>query len=253
MQVRLSLSKVGRLTTPRRVVRRVDMRSFGGPVYLRSHTSDISVLKEQLVSGGYAAIERHARAVETVVDLGANTGLVARWILHRHPAARIVCVEPEPGNLELLERNLGGRGAIVPACVGASERTASLATSTGEWGFRMSGEPGEVAVTTMARVLADHGLARVDVLKCDIEGAECTLLENYAGLFARVDAAVFEFHPQWCSVSRCRELLTASGLTRGTPLRTADDCGTELFLREAGAGAGTHAMEHQWLRRAASH
>jgi FkbM family methyltransferase len=196
MQVRLSLSKVGWLVCPHRVVARVDMRSFGGPVWLRSHTTDISVLKEQLIGDAYGAIDRHAETIGTVVDLGANTGLVARWLMHRHPAARMVCVEPDPGNLEVLERNVEGMpAAVVRACIGATERRVSLTTNTGEWGYRMQdGSPnGAVSVVTMGNLIAEHGLHRIDVLKCDIEGAERELFAN-APWMDQVTMAVVECH-----------------------------------------------------------
>jgi FkbM family methyltransferase len=195
MQVRLSLSKLGRLVCPRPVVRRVTMRSFGGPIYLRSHTSDISVLKEQLLGDSYGAIERCAPQVRSILDLGANTGLAARWLLHRHPGARLVCVEPEPGNVRVLERNLAGTGAvIVAACVGARERRVMLTTSTGEWGYRMRDTPdGDIPVVLMDWLLGHFPGDTVDVLKCDIEGAERELFRD-APWAERVRFAAVECH-----------------------------------------------------------
>jgi FkbM family methyltransferase len=193
MRVRLSLSKLGWLACPKPIVVQVDLESFGGPVWLRSHTTDISVLKEQLVSDGYRAIVRYASEPRTIVDLGANTGLVARWLAHRYPGARVICVEPEPNNLELLRRNADG-AEIVEACIGARERQVALATTTGSWGFSMTDEDdGETPVITMDRLIAEHGLDRIDVLKCDIEGAEAELFED-APWMSRVGMAVVECH-----------------------------------------------------------
>jgi FkbM family methyltransferase len=194
MRVRLSLSKLGWLACPRPIVVQVDLRSFGGPVWLRSHTSDVSVLNEQLLSDGYGAIVRHAGRPGTIVDLGANTGLVARWLAHRYPDARVICVEPEPHNLELLRRNAGASAEIVEACIGARERQVALTTTTGSWGFHMTDDgDGQTPVITMDRLIAEHRLERIDVLKCDIEGAELELFED-APWMDRVGMAVVECH-----------------------------------------------------------
>jgi len=194
MQVRLSLSRVGRLACPHHVTRWVDVRNLGGPVALRSHTSDISVLGELLLGDAYGTIERHApEHVHSILDLGANTGLAARWLMRRHPDARIMCVEPEPGNVEILRQNLAGTDAvIVPMCVGARERRVALASSTGEWGYRMTDEVGDVRVTTMDAILPWF-IGSIDVLKCDIEGAEGELFED-APWMDRVGVAVVECH-----------------------------------------------------------
>jgi FkbM family methyltransferase len=193
IRIRLSLSKLGWLACPRPLIVAVDLESFGGPVWLRSHTSDISVLKEQLVSDGYGAIVRRTHAPETIVDLGANTGLVARWLMQRYPAARLICVEPEPENVEMLARNLAGAATIVAACIGGRERRVALGTSTGSWGVRMVDGDGQIPVVTMPWLIAEHELEHIDILKCDIEGAEEELFAD-APWMERVGMAVVECH-----------------------------------------------------------
>ena len=70
MRVRLSQSKVGRWVTPEPITVRVDLNTLGPSVTLRSHTTDISVLKELLVGDSYEPLPADLE-VETVVDLGA--------------------------------------------------------------------------------------------------------------------------------------------------------------------------------------
>lgn len=196
MRARLSLSKVGKLVCPNPTIVRARVPKLGGEIWLRSHSTDIGVLAEQLASQTYECLEGH-RDVRTIFDLGANTGLVARWLLATYPDARVVCVEPEPGNVAMLRRNLSGfngRAVIVPECVGASERTTRLATDSGAWGYAMTDEDGDVPVTTMGRLIDEHGIDRIDLLKCDIEGAERELFEACSGWIGRVGFAVVECH-----------------------------------------------------------
>jgi FkbM family methyltransferase len=195
MQVRLSQSKIGPIACPRPRTNRVNLRSFGGPVWLRSHTTDISVLDEHLIGDAYADAPSGLR---TIVDLGAYTGLTARWLLARNPDARIVCVEPEPGNVAVLERNLApvnGRADLVQACIGGHERTVSLTTGNGSWAFEMV-EGCDVQVTTMARLIREHGLDRIDLLKSNVEGAEREVFADPRDWADRVGFAIIEWHGQ---------------------------------------------------------
>lgn len=203
MRVRLSQSKLGPVVCPQPINVAVHLRSMGGRVWLRSHTTDISVLGELVVSDGYLPVlSALSGAPATIVDLGANTGLTARWFLRHWPQARIAAVEPEPGNLAELRTNVAPvseQVVVIPAAVGASERTAVLHTTSGEYGFTMVGEPPEgagieVPVVTMLSVLDQSGIDRIGLLKSDIEGAEQELFADCATWVDRVDAMVIECH-----------------------------------------------------------
>ena len=195
MRVRLSQSKLGPLLCPRPIVVGVRLRSLG-PVTLRSHTSDIAVLGELIEGDSYAPLADAAPPrVETIVDLGANTGLAARWLLERFPAARLVAVEPQQGNLAVLRRNLsGGRARILAACVGATARRVTMVGAR-EDGYRMSDDgDGDTAVLTMEDVLEELGSDRIDLLKVDIEGAEEELFADCSAWIDRVGVVSVECH-----------------------------------------------------------
>jgi FkbM family methyltransferase len=230
-----------------------------------SSASDWAVYNEVFVEGEYDVPIR--KVLETapdnplIVDLGANVGYFSLrfadlWRRQRGANApfQMISVEGCPRTFMQLRnrlQQLSLAGRCVPtlglagARTGEAEISTSIATGLNSIHGHRSLSRARVPFVDLETIIPPE--QRIALLKCDIEGAEHTLLENYGGLFARVDAAVFEFHPQLCNVSHCRELLTATGLTRGTPLRTADDCGTELFLRET--GSETAAMRPQWLRR----
>jgi FkbM family methyltransferase len=249
--------------------RRLSYKLPSGITIEVSSASDWAVYNEVFVEGEYDVpilkVVENGADNPLIVDLGANVGYFSLrfadlWRRHRGANApfRVMSVEGCPRTFEQLRDRLQQpslAGRCVPSFGLAGARTGEAAISTSVTtglnsihGHR-SLSRARVPFIDLETIIPAEG--RIALLKCDIEGAECTLLENYGGLFARVERAVFEFHPQWCSVSRCRELLSASGLTSGTPLRTADDCGTELFLREVAAGA--HASGHQSLRRVATH
>jgi FkbM family methyltransferase len=218
LRVRLSQSKIGLLVCPRPIVVDIDLQSLGRSVRLRSHTTDISVLGELLCGHAY---EVAAGAVSLssgqIVDLGANTGLAARWFLERFPTARIVSVEPERENLSVLRYNLasyGSRADVIGAAVGGHERRASLRTSRGEFGFSLvepSAGDDDVTVVTMTTVLADVG-GNIDFLKCDIEGAEEELFDKCADWVTRVRLASVECHGSFTQ-TRLIEMLQKNGVS----------------------------------------
>jgi FkbM family methyltransferase len=217
MRVRLSQSKVGRWVTPEPIVIDVDLVSLGPGVRLRSHTTDISVLGEFVRGDGIYYMPPDAHA-ETVIDLGANIGLAYRWLRARYPSARFVCVEPDPGNLEILRANVravDGMCEIVPACIGGRARRATLESGNGEWAYRMADvddpSDGDVEVVTMDQLLVRTGVEYVSILKCDIEGAEAELFAECDSWIDRVDYMVVECHTDAMTTELLMQALARSG------------------------------------------
>ena len=215
MRVRLSQSTVGPLVTPRPIAVDVNLRTLGPSVRLRSHTTDIAVLAEILVGHSYEALPNGDTKVDTVVDLGSNIGLSFRWLRARYPEARFVCVEPDPGNLAVLRANVRSvdpEAAVIAKCIGGRERTVALASTDGEWGFRMTDlAGGDVSVTTMDALIQSTGIERIGVLKCDVEGAEAEVFADCRSWIDRVDAMSVECHLDVISTNALLALLADNG------------------------------------------
>jgi FkbM family methyltransferase len=198
LRVRLSQSKIGRFVCPEPITVRVATRTLGRDVVLRSHTTDISVFGEILGGHAYQAlVDAPSGEVKTVLDLGANTGLAARFLLNRFEHARLVAVEPDPGNVSVLQENLapyGARALVVSACIGAYERRVALVGAR-EDAYSMRDDPGgDTEVVTMEGVVARLGNRHVDVLKVDIEGAERELFADSSSWIGDVGVASIECH-----------------------------------------------------------
>lgn len=198
IRIRLSQSRIGWLTTRSPIDTDVSLRRFGGAVRLRSHTTDISVYNELVVGNSYQSVVGLLDDVRTIVDLGANTGLAARWLEARLHPARLVCVEPFPSNYEVLESNLAAVSADVRsyrACIGGRERRVGLTTDNGEFAVRLDDDgDGDTDVITMAHLISDAEIEDIDLLKCDIEGAEWELFEHCSDWIDQVGVAVVECH-----------------------------------------------------------
>lgn len=146
----------------------------------------------------------------TIVDVGANVGYSCLWFLARHPVARVTAFEPMPRHLEQIRAQLAlNRAADRVTLIGAAAgtRPGTVRFVEDGPGSRASRE-GSVAVPVVD-FFAHLPEGRIDVLKLDIEGGECDLLEDprFPALAARTGAIVMEWHApvagrggrDWCA------------------------------------------------------
>lgn len=69
---------------------------------------------------------------------------------------------------------------------------------------------------------------QIDLLKIDIEGSEEDFFENYQDVLKRTTLLVVEFHPNYCDVERCRNLLSEADFCQPYKMQRE---GVELFKR----------------------
>lgn len=119
------------------------------------------------------------------LDAGANLGW---WTLHLHrwvgPAGRVLAFEPDASERARLLRNVALNGAanVTVEGVAVSDRPGPVHLSpTYDGGTTRIVDDASAAGTSVDAVTVDEvaerdGLARVDFIKCDIEGAEVRFL-----------------------------------------------------------------------------
>jgi FkbM family methyltransferase len=136
----------------------------------------------------------------TVLDVGANEGLYTLFSASRvGPAGRVVAFEPSSRERRKLQHNVTrnrlANVTVVPSAVGSSEGTAALQIASGvHSGHNTLGAlvyddaPAvgveHVPVERLDAVIDRLGVARVDVIKIDVEGAEMHVLEGARGTLA---------------------------------------------------------------------
>lgn len=184
----------------------VMLRQLPCPVGIRLGTTDWYILEEVFLRRVYEpARDAAPPRVATVLDLGANVGMTTLLWNAWWPSARIVAVEPDPENLDQLRRNaaragLGGRLSIVRACATGSARTVYLDRSGGEAAYHLA-ESGaaedSVPGRTVYDILRETACERVDLLKCDIEGAEREVFAQCSSWIDRVASLVVEVHDDY--------------------------------------------------------
>ncbi len=132
------------------------------------------------------------------VDIGANVGLFSLFVAAKAgPSARILAVEPEPGNFARLAFNIASNTAlpIEPLALALGDTTGEVAIALNRrdrGGTRVQtldtgADPAVEGTEGMVRVpckpllslLNEKGVAAIDALKIDVEGMEDTVLAPF--------------------------------------------------------------------------
>jgi FkbM family methyltransferase len=147
-------------------------------------------------------------APATLFDVGANVG---DWTLAAHaalPGAAIHAFELDPDTAATLRRRLPpGASAITVNDCGLSDAEGAVEIATDPGGdstrtqllsvaLPASAGPRKAArVTTGDAYVAAQGIARIDLLKLDVEGAEWQVLDGFRRCFAAgmIQAVQFEY------------------------------------------------------------
>ena len=182
--------------------REVAVKISGTSLIVRSCSTDFEVALSALALGEYDGIQ--ISTVDVIFDAGANIGSSAIAFRKLFPTATIICIEPEPGNIEILKKNAGklGNVEIVEAALAADTNPRPLFNrGTGAWGFtvtesdQVTSEVEEsVSCVTVSSILEIHELDHIDILKLDIEGGEKEVLESSESWIESVKVVLAELH-----------------------------------------------------------
>ncbi|MGH7787985.1 MAG: FkbM family methyltransferase, partial [Candidatus Binatia bacterium] len=139
-------------------------------------------------------IGREVQAGMVAVDVGANLGWYSLALARRVGAeGRVYAIEPEPGNVELLTRALGGGRLpqVEIRQVAAADYSGWMTLYLGEsdrGDHRIFPAAGERRRLTVRAVSLDDLLAaapRVDLIKLSVQGAEVSVLRGLRQTLAR--------------------------------------------------------------------
>jgi FkbM family methyltransferase len=185
---------------------KVRLRDLDQAIFIRLGTSDADVIEEIFGAKEYQpVIPAVLEEPRVILDLGSNIGASIRF-WHRHfPNAQIIAVEPDAGNMKMCRLNseLGGysnKVFYVQACVASHARDVILEHGKGAWGITMHESDGNQNLGTVPAMSVPDILMRagvtteIDLLKCDIEGAEQEVFSNCGDWLPLVRRLVIELH-----------------------------------------------------------
>jgi FkbM family methyltransferase len=175
-------------------------------VSLRSRTSDLACFAKVFLHEEYQSPFPTEPTV--IVDAGANIGMATLYYSQTYPKARILSIEPEPSNFEMLTRNCGDlpNVTLVHGALWFEEKELVLENPNAEkWAFSVvesqsapRAESQKVAALTVPGILKRLGADHIDIFKMDVEGAELELFGNGADAWlGSVRQLVIELHDRF--------------------------------------------------------
>ena len=186
-------------------INKIYLRKVVFPIHLRSKSSDLLVFHQIFTFQEYDI--KIGFVPKFIIDAGANIGLASVFFSNKFPESKIVAIEPERSNFEMLERNTKHYSNIfLLKRVLTNEPNLSfdvIDKGYGNWGFvtaikelKYSGKLIETVKTiTIDEILIDNNLEYLDLLKIDIEGGEKQLFDtNYESWLPKTRCVIIELH-----------------------------------------------------------
>jgi FkbM family methyltransferase len=189
----------------KKVTANVLISGLNQKVMVRLDTSDIKCLEQVFLDEEYW--NPFSERPRVIVDAGANIGMSTLYFASKFPAAKVIAIEPESSNFQILQANCGKlkNVTLIHAAVWPNDEPLAVQdTSVDKWAFivkKSSGGtvgPGSVRSVTIPDILRRFGIEEVDLLKLDIEGAELDLFSSRADEWIdRIGTIAIELHDRF--------------------------------------------------------
>ena len=178
----------------------IRLKGLKYPFKLRKGSSDIAVFYQVFMDKEYNFNAGFNPGF--IIDGGGKVGLGALYFANVYPDAKIVSVEPESDNYNMLIDNTRAYDNIYPIQSGLWNKSTYLKVKDiglGDWGFVVEECDKEDAETFRALSIADimtqYQVDEIDILKLDIEGAEKEVFtSNYDRWLPKTKILIVELH-----------------------------------------------------------
>lgn len=196
----------------------VRLPELARPIWLRPGTSDLANFEQVFLDGqldlgswpqGREVLDRMSGGPAVVVDAGAYIGLSSVRLAALFPGARLLAIEPDPGNAALLRRNVAGDPNIEVVEAGVWDREARLAVVNPhdpQWERHVeeaaAGPIRGVSIDGLLEPYADRPLAAVKLI---VEGAEARVFARSPAWLDRAQCVVFmpnDWQRPWTGAAR---------------------------------------------------
>ena len=164
---------------------------------IRNNTSDFKVFEQIYLFKEYNINVPFEPKV--IVDAGANVGYASIYFSKRFPNAKIVAIEPEESNYQVMKKNIEKWKNISPINKGLWYEKTELFIdnpSSNKWSFELTSESRshgiKLPTITVEEILVKYG--QIDIFKIDIEGAEKELFSINTDWIKKVKLVIIETH-----------------------------------------------------------
>jgi FkbM family methyltransferase len=203
--VRLLISAIKAKITKTPTLHQINRAGIKSPFFLRVPSSDVPTFEQIFIKQEYDFDVK--RNPKIIVDAGANIGLASIYFSNKFPDVKIIAIEPEESNLEILKRNIAPYENIILVCKALwheNTRINLVDPGLGKWGFMTQAQDSaeerhgqivyEVQGVTVDTIMKEQGIDHIDILKIDIEGAERELFRDPSSWIEKVDSLIIELH-----------------------------------------------------------
>lgn len=169
------------------------------PIKIRKNTSDLRAFEQVFLFKEYDL--DYDFKPKTIVDAGANVGFASIYFSRLFNEARIIAIEPEESNYNILIKNVFRYKNITCLQKGVWNKKTILSIENpneSKWSFRtIESDKNGIKAITIDELMHDYEFPFIDILKIDIEGAEMSLFkENYEVWLPKVRMLIIEIHEE---------------------------------------------------------
>jgi hypothetical protein len=180
-------------------IQSVKLPSFNHPFSLRKNTSDQSTFEQVFLNDEYNL--NFIKDPKVIIDGGANIGLFALQMKKQFPNAKIISIEPDPENFQLLQKNLAPYSKVNFENAGLWNKDTQLKVydkyNCGKWGMVVEEdlENGTIKAMSIDTLIDKYKIDTIDILKIDIETSEKQLFSsNFEKWLPKTKVIIIELH-----------------------------------------------------------
>jgi FkbM family methyltransferase len=187
------------------------IKIFGYNVYYSQQCTSAAIylLKAIFLEWEYLVLLKTKEPL--IIDAGANIGTATLFFKKIYPRSQIYAFEPDSDTFKFLEKNvrensllgvelynhgLSNSRGIKKFYVGANEDiSSSLYFEKVQTVIKKEHIiEKEIQVIRLSEFIKERGIRHIDILKLDVEGSECSIIEDITEVLDSVDFIVMEYH-----------------------------------------------------------
>lgn len=175
---------------------------FKNEIFLRTDQSDPFIFEQVFCELQYNYGHLLNNKNGWIIDAGANIGLAAIYFSNLYPDAKIICLEPDAANFNLLKRNTKNYSNITTLHAALWHKSEALniknksEKSAGYMiGAANANADDQIKSKTVIELMEEYKMGEISLFKIDIEGSEKELFEyGSKNWLPKCDTIITELH-----------------------------------------------------------
>ncbi|MDA9748681.1 FkbM family methyltransferase [Pelagibacteraceae bacterium] len=175
------------------------------PFHYKKVSQDMSSYFAKIIRGDIYKKINIPKKINMIVDIGANFGAASLCFAFRYPEATIFSLEPVTETFKILEKNTSAFKTINPFNLAASNSTgvtdiyidknkmgrSSLIKNHLNYFFDYVEK---IQSIKFMDFLEENNIEQIDILKIDVEGSECKIIDSIKPFLKKIACIYIESH-----------------------------------------------------------